>query len=112
MNKQTEQRFSQLQVLLAKQYDANEGNVMQGKYFSITGPQESKFIDAIQARSDFLQKINLIPVTDIAGEKVLAGAQKTITGRKKRGVIAVWHLRWVASMPVLRLTAGSSFPGI
>ncbi|BEH73721.1 phage major capsid protein, P2 family [Edwardsiella tarda] len=85
MNKQTEQRFSQLQVLLAKQYDANEGNVMQGKYFSITGPQESKFIDAIQARSDFLQKINLIPVTDIAGEKVLAGAQKTITGRKKTG---------------------------
>ncbi|MGL5605621.1 MAG: phage major capsid protein, P2 family [Plesiomonas sp.] len=85
MNQHTEKVFSQLQTQLANQYGADANKVAQGKYFSISGPQESQFINAIQARVDFLQKINLIPVTDIAGEKVLAGVQKTITGRKKDG---------------------------
>ncbi|MBL5884848.1 MULTISPECIES: phage major capsid protein, P2 family [Lelliottia] len=56
-----------------------------GEYFEITGPQEERINKAIQGRVDFLGKINVIPVTDIQGEKVFSGVQQGITGRVKDG---------------------------
>ncbi|MGQ8702872.1 phage major capsid protein, P2 family [Serratia marcescens] len=85
MKKETKVVFKKLQERIAKQYEADMGDVMAGRSFSITGPQEEKMLGAVQAQSDFLQKINIPLVTDITGEKVFAGLQKTITGRRTTG---------------------------
>lgn len=53
--------------------------------FNITGPQEEKLLGAVQSKVSFLTKINLLPVTDVIGEKVFAGTQQGITGRMKDG---------------------------
>lgn len=53
--------------------------------FNITGPQEEKLLGAVQSKVSFLTKINLLPVTDMIGEKIFAGTQQGITGRMKDG---------------------------
>lgn len=85
MKKDTKTLFRQLQERIAKQYEADQAEVFAGKQFSITGPQGEKLLGAVQAQSPFLQKINMPLVTDLQGEKVFAGLQKTITGRRKTG---------------------------
>lgn len=85
MKKETKALLRQLQERIAKQYEADQAEVLAGKQFSITGPQGEKLLGAVQAKSDFLQKINMPMVTDLQGEKVFAGLQQTITGRRKQG---------------------------
>ncbi|MGC6029844.1 phage major capsid protein, P2 family [Enterobacter kobei] len=85
MKNETRALFQQLQERMAKQYGVNQDIVLAGKQFNITGPQGEKLLGAVQAQTPFLQKINMPLVTDIQGEKVYAGLQKTITGRRKKG---------------------------
>ncbi|KLP41773.1 phage major capsid protein, P2 family [Enterobacter ludwigii] len=85
MNKATKVLFRQVQERIAKQYGADLAEVSAGKQFDITGPQGEKLLGAVQAQSPFLQKINMPSVQDIQGEKVFAGLQQTITGRRKKG---------------------------
>jgi P2 family phage major capsid protein len=85
MKKETKALFRKMQERIAKQYDADAVEVKAGNSFDITGPQSEKLLGAVQSKSDFLQKINMPLVTDIQGEKVFAGLQKTITGRRKVG---------------------------
>ncbi|KNC95750.1 phage major capsid protein, P2 family [Trabulsiella odontotermitis] len=85
MKKETKALLRDLQGRIAKQYEADPADVTAGKQFSITGPQGEKLLGAVQAQSPFLQKINMPLVTDIQGEKVFAGIQQTITGRRKQG---------------------------
>lgn len=85
MRSNTATQFNSLLERVAEQYQADLPSVRNGKYFSITGPQEEKFLGALQSKIDFLNKINMPLVTDIQGEKVFAGLQQTITGRKENG---------------------------
>lgn len=85
MKPNTEKRVQQVREILAKQYHADSNLILLGKSFAITGPQEEKLLGAVQQSTEFLQLINMPLVTDIAGEKVFAGTQQTITGRKKEG---------------------------
>lgn len=85
MNKDSLLAFSQLQQKIAKQYAVDAAVVQQGKAFAISEPMQQKFLKALQSKTDFLQKINMLSVTDIAGQKVLSGTQQTITGRKSDG---------------------------
>ncbi|MEB2410367.1 phage major capsid protein, P2 family [Enterobacter asburiae] len=85
MKPNTEKRVQQVREILAKQYQADANLILLGKSFAITGPQEEKLLGAVQQSTEFLQLINMPLVTDIAGEKVFAGTQQTITGRKKEG---------------------------
>ncbi|MRT10783.1 phage major capsid protein, P2 family [Enterobacteriaceae bacterium RIT711] len=85
MKPNTEKRVQQVREILAKQYQADSNLILLGKSFAITGPQEEKLLGAVQQSTEFLQLINMPLVTDIAGEKVFAGTQQTITGRKKEG---------------------------
>ncbi|HBM9353342.1 TPA: phage major capsid protein, P2 family [Citrobacter freundii] len=85
MKPNTEKLVQQVREILAKQYQADANLILLGKSFAITGPQEEKLLGAVQQSTEFLQLINMPLVTDIAGEKVFAGTQQTITGRKKEG---------------------------
>ncbi|EIY1687696.1 TPA: phage major capsid protein, P2 family [Escherichia coli] len=81
----TEKCVQEVRDTLAKQYGANPDAVFAGKSFAITGPQEERLLGAVQESSDFLNVINMPLVTDSQGEKVFAGMQQTITGRKATG---------------------------
>lgn len=85
MKPNTEKLVQQVREILAKQYQADPNLILLGKTFSISGPQEEKLLGAVQQSIEFLQLINMPLVTDIVGEKVFAGTQQTITGRKKEG---------------------------
>lgn len=85
MKPTTEILVQQIRNVLAKQYQADPQQVLLGKSFAITGPQEEKLLGAVQQSTEFLQLINMPMVTDIAGEKVFSGMQRSITGRKKTG---------------------------
>ncbi|CAI1950008.1 phage major capsid protein, P2 family [Serratia marcescens] len=85
MKKETKVLFKKLQEKMATQYGADLADVQAGKQFEITGPQGEKLLGTIQAQTPFLQKINMPTVDELQGEKVFAGLQKTITGRRKQG---------------------------
>lgn len=85
MKPTTEKFVQQVRETLAKQYGADPVAIAMGKSFAITGPQEERLLGAVQESSEFLTKINMPLVTDIQGEKVFAGMQQTITGRKASG---------------------------
>lgn len=85
MKPQTEKLVQQVRDILAKQYGADPSVILAGKSFAITGPQEERLLGAVQESVDFMSLINMPLVTDIAGEKVFAGMQQTITGRKASG---------------------------
>jgi len=85
MKPNTEKFVQQVRNVLANQYGADPTTVRMGESFAITGPQEERLLEAVQQSNEFLQLINMPLVTDIQGEKVFAGTQQTITGRKKDG---------------------------
>ena len=85
MKKETKVLFKKLQEKMAAQYGADLADIQAGKQFEITGPQGEKLLGTIQAQTPFLQKINMPTVDELQGEKVFAGLQKTITGRRKQG---------------------------
>jgi P2 family phage major capsid protein len=62
--------YTALQVAMAKTYGVPEVK----DYFNVSTPMETRLNDAIQQSDDFLQRINVVPVTDITGQAVLIDA--------------------------------------
>ena len=69
--------FAQMQLAIAESY----GVELSTKMFSVEPTIAQELNDAITAKSDFLQRINVIGVTEIKGEKVMIGVNGTVTGR-------------------------------
>lgn len=69
--------FSQLQFAIAETYGVD----LATKMFSVDPTIAQELNDAITAKSDFLARINVIPVTEIKGQKVFIGVSGPVTGR-------------------------------
>ncbi|WP_226454852.1 phage major capsid protein, P2 family [Pseudomonas sp. AF03-9] len=71
------QMFAQLQFAIAETYGVD----LATKMFSVDPTIAQELNDAITAKSDFLARINVIPVTEIKGQKVFIGVSGPVTGR-------------------------------
>lgn len=71
------QMFAELQVAIAESYGVD----LATKMFSVDPTIAQELNDAITAKSDFLGRINVIPVTEIKGQKVFIGVSGPVTGR-------------------------------
>lgn len=69
--------YAELQLAIAESY----GVEMSTKMFSVEPSIAQELNDAITAKSDFLERINVIGVTEIKGEKVFIGVSGPVTGR-------------------------------
>jgi len=77
MNPTTEQKFAALLAALAETYGVRTVE----KAFSVTPSVEQTLHDKIVESSDFLQRINVIGVKEITGEKVFGGVSGPIISR-------------------------------
>lgn len=71
------QMFAQLQVAMAESYGVD----LVSQHFSVDPSITQELNDAITAKSDFLERINVVPVSEIKGEKVFIGTNGPVTGR-------------------------------
>ncbi len=71
------QMYAELQLAIAENYDVK----LATKQFSVEPTIAQELNEAITAKSDFLQRINVIPVTEIKGQKVFLGVSGPVTGR-------------------------------
>jgi P2 family phage major capsid protein len=69
--------YAEMQLAIAETY----GVELASKMFSVEPSIAQELNDAITAKADFLQRINVIPVTEIKGEKVFIGVSGPVTGR-------------------------------
>jgi P2 family phage major capsid protein len=69
--------YAEMQLAIAETY----GVPLSSKMFSVEPSIAQELNDAITAKADFLQRINVIPVTEIKGEKVFIGVSGPVTGR-------------------------------
>ena len=69
--------FAQLQLALAESYGVD----LVTKQFSVEPSIAQELNDAITAKADFLERINVVPVSEIKGEKVFIGTNGPVTGR-------------------------------
>lgn len=69
--------FAQLQLALAESYGVD----LVSKQFSVEPSIAQELNDAITAKADFLERINVVPVSEIKGEKVFIGTNGPVTGR-------------------------------
>ncbi|WP_163832239.1 phage major capsid protein, P2 family [Spartinivicinus ruber] len=77
MRTETQQKFNKLKRDLAHTY--NVSNVAHK--FNVTPTVSQKLNDKIVASNPLLQKINVIPVDELQGEKVFLGVSSSVTGR-------------------------------
>ncbi|MEB2622077.1 phage major capsid protein, P2 family [Pseudomonas sp. YuFO8] len=70
-------QFSALQLAMAESYGVERASRM----FSVEPTIAQELNDAITAKADFLERINVIPVSEIKGEKVFIGVNGPVTGR-------------------------------
>lgn len=85
MNKPALDLFYALVTGAAEFYGADPALAVQGKQYSIDIPQETRLIGNIQQKSNFLERINCIQVTDVEGQLVFGATESHITGRKASG---------------------------
>ena len=69
--------FAQMQLAIAESY----GVELSSKMFNVEPTIAQELNDAITAKSDFLQRINVIGVSEIKGQKVFLGVSGPVTGR-------------------------------
>ncbi|WP_086794764.1 phage major capsid protein, P2 family [Pseudomonas sp. SCPG-7] len=69
--------YAEMQLAIAETY----GVELASKMFSVEPSIAQELNEAITAKSDFLQRINVLPVTEIKGEKVFLGVSGPVTGR-------------------------------
>lgn len=79
MKPSTRERFSQLRTAMAEAYGVTEQDVKET--FSISEPMETKLNSAIQESSEFLQRIQVLPVTDKKGQAVTVGVNQSLAKR-------------------------------
>lgn len=70
-------KYAALQKAFAKAYKANEG----ANYFTVEPSAAQSINEMITAKSDFLERINIVPVSQIMGDKVMLGVTGPVTGR-------------------------------
>lgn len=71
------EKFSALAVAIAATYQVESVR----EEFNVDPTHAQTLNDKITASSSFLQRINVIPVSEIKGEKVMIGVNGTVTGR-------------------------------
>lgn len=71
------QQYAELQEALAEAY----GVESSARMFSVDPTIAQELNDAITAKADFLERINVTPVSEIKGEKVFIGVNGPVTGR-------------------------------
>ena len=69
--------YAQMQLDIAENY----GVELASKMFSVEPTIAQELNEAITAKSDFLQRINVIGVSEIKGQKVFLGVSGPVTGR-------------------------------
>lgn len=69
--------FAALQLAMAETYGVD----FVGQHFSVDPTIAQELNDAITAKADFLERINIVPVTEVKGEKVFIGTNGPVTGR-------------------------------
>ncbi len=69
--------YAELQDAIADTYGVERAS----KMFSVDPSVAQELNDAITAKADFLERINIIPVSEIKGEKVFIGVNGPVTGR-------------------------------
>ncbi|MNB72495.1 Phage major capsid protein, P2 family [compost metagenome] len=69
--------YAQMQLDIAESY----GVELSSKMFNVEPTIAQELNDAITAKSDFLQRINVIGVSEIKGQKVFLGVSGPVSGR-------------------------------
>ena len=69
--------YAEMQLAIAETYGVD----LTTQMFSVEPSIAQELNDAITAKSDFLERINVIGVTEIKGEKVFIGVSGPVTGR-------------------------------
>ncbi|OEC43883.1 phage major capsid protein, P2 family [Pseudomonas sp. 1D4] len=77
LSTQGAERYAQLQADIAETYGVENPT----RQFAVEPSIAQELNDAITARADFLERINIVPVTEIKGEKVFIGVNGPVTGR-------------------------------
>ena len=70
-------QYAELQEAMAEAYGVERSSRM----FSVEPTIAQELNDAITAKADFLERINVVPVSEIKGEKVFIGVNGPVTGR-------------------------------
>ncbi len=70
-------QYAELQDAIADTYGVQRAS----KMFSVEPSVAQELNDSITAKADFLERINIIPVSEIKGEKVYIGVNGPVTGR-------------------------------
>jgi P2 family phage major capsid protein len=70
-------QYADLQEAIAETYGVERAN----KTFSVEPSIAQELNDSITAKADFLERINVVPVSEIKGEKVFIGVNGPVTGR-------------------------------
>ncbi|WP_152219754.1 phage major capsid protein, P2 family [Pseudomonas sp. SCB32] len=71
------ERYAQLQVDIAETYGVQDST----RQFAVEPTITQELNDAITARADFLERINIVLVNEVKGEKVFIGVNGPVTGR-------------------------------
>lgn len=72
-----EKKYAELQDAIAESYGVKRAS----KMFAVEASVAQELNEAITAKADFLERINIIPVSEIKGEKVFIGVNGPVTGR-------------------------------
>lgn len=70
-------KYAELQEAIAETYGVERAS----KMFSVEPSVAQELNDSITAKADFLERINVVPVSEIKGEKVFIGVNGPVTGR-------------------------------
>ena len=70
-------QYAELQEAIAETYGVERAS----KMFSVEPSVAQELNDAITDKADFLERINVVPVSEIKGEKVFIGVNGPVTGR-------------------------------
>lgn len=70
-------QYAELQEAIAEAYSVDSA----ARMFSVDPTIAQELNDAITAKADFLERINVTPVSEIKGEKVFIGVNGPVTGR-------------------------------
>ncbi|WP_339433572.1 phage major capsid protein, P2 family [Pseudomonas sp. EA_65y_Pfl2_P78] len=70
-------QYAELQEAIAESYGIESAT----KTFSVEPSIAQELNDSITAKADFLERINVVPVSEIKGEKVFIGVNGPVTGR-------------------------------
>lgn len=70
-------KYAELQAAIGETYGVEQPS----RQFSVEPSVAQELNDAITAKADFLERINVVPVSEIKGEKVFIGVNGPVTGR-------------------------------